>query len=308
MIKKLLFVINPCSGKNSHRIKPDDILSSFDIESNGAFEMKKLLTQRSGHATELVEKYAPEFDAVVCCGGDGTFNEAINGMMRLKDKKPLVYLPMGSTNDLANTLGIPKDIPTVTKLILDNSVKHYDVGKFNGSYFTYVASFGVGTAISYSTPQWMKNHLGHSAYILNGFILKAIPQLKDLRSYHMKIEYDDEVIEDDFYFGAMANTTEVAGLFKLKKSGVLLDDGKFEVILVKKFAAGKFPALLNDVTHQNYNTDLIMSFKADKLKITGEESAWTLDGEFGGAPETVDFKVIKGAVDLIAPKSDMFSE
>ena len=305
MKRKVLLIINPCAGRKKSMGGTFDIVDKFSGEG---FEFNVKTTTGAGDATNIVKNYYDENDMIVCCGGDGTLNEVINGIMSLQKRLPVGYIPTGSTNDLAETIGIPTNIKKATELIIEGHTNSLDVGLFNNRYFCYVASFGAGTAISYTTTQKMKNLIGHSAYYLNGFVLKLIPQLKNLKPVHMKIEYDEGTIEDDFYFGAISNSTSVAGLFKFDKADVKLDDGKFEILLVRglKNKAEAFE-LLRKVRNREYDGKQILFLKTERARITSEEGVpWTLDGEFGGKPKEVRFAVISKAIDICSPKSSVF--
>ena len=299
-MKKVLMIINPCAGKNSKRVNTGDIVRAFRAKNIDCFE--KTTTCR-GDATEIAKKYAADYDAVVCCGGDGTYNEVVNGMMLAKSSVPILYLPYGSTNDFANTLGIKKDPAAIAQMYVDNMVNGLDVGSFNDKFFTYVASFGVGTEISYGTSQKVKNKLGHAAYIINGFIVHLIPIVANLHAIPMKIEYDGGVIEDKFLFGAVSNTNEVSGIFKFDKCGIKMNDGIFEVLLVKNLKVSSIGSVFTKLLRQNYDDDNLIMFKTDKLKITSEEEVpWTLDGEYGGAYTEMDISVCPKAVNVVTPK------
>lgn len=305
IMKKLLMIFNPIAGKNSTREKHDHILRVF---KEYGLSVTEKTTTCVGDATEIVKHNIKGHSAVICCGGDGTFNEVINGLIKTGVDVPLMYLPMGSTNDLANTIGVTKDINSQVELYLNGYINSYDIGRFNDNNFTYVASFGVGTDVSYKTSQKMKNVLGHAAYILNGFVLNLPNQLKNLKPHHIKIEHDGGVLEDEFFFGAISNTNEVAGLFKFDNCDVKLNDGKFEVILVRKLK--NIPDafyLLKKIRDQDYDGDRIITFKTSKLKMTSkEELAWTLDGEFGGNHKNLNIEVVPNAIRIVAPPSKYF--
>lgn len=301
LLKTILMIINPRAGKNSKRANTGDIVKAFKNRGLDCFE--KTTTCR-GDATDIAFRYGGKYDAVLCCGGDGTYNEVVNGIMRAGHKTPLIYLPCGSTNDFANTLEIFNDPEKAAQMYVDGLINSFDVGKFNDRYFSYIASFGVGTEISYNTSQTVKNLIGHSAYIINGFVLHIIPIISHLKALHLKIEYDGGVIEDDFLFGAISNTNEVSGIFKFDKCGVKMNDGLLEVLLVKKVNVVQVFGLFGKLLKQDYNDDKMLLFKTDKLKITAaEDIPWTLDGEFGGAYKNMEIEVCKQAVNLVSPKN-----
>lgn len=303
--KKVLLVINPCAGKNSKRVGALDIMNRL---SSADFDFEVRNTRCQGDATTIVKEIGENYDMVICCGGDGTLNEAVNGLMKLNKRIPIGYIPSGSTNDLAATLGIPTKIDEAAELILSEKLNSYDVGEFNGRFFNYVASFGLGVEVSYSTPQAMKNLLGHWAYMINAFVLKLIPMLSHLKPVHMKVEYDGNELEDDFYFGSFSNSTSVAGLFKFNQDEVKLNDGCFELLLVRglKRKSEAF-SMLGKIIRQEYDGERIMLIKAKNVKITcDEEIPWTLDGEFGGNHKNIELSVNHRGFDIYSDNDRMF--
>lgn len=299
--RNVLLIVNPCAGRTKSRAGTFDIVNKF---STNDYEFSIHTTTCRGDATNIVRKNYDDKQLVVCCGGDGTLNETINGVMDMPNRLPIGYIPTGSTNDLATTLGIPTDINKATDLIMSGHTNSYDLGLFNNRYFSYVASFGAFTKSSYATSQKMKNRLGHMAYILNG-----IGELKNIRAVHMKIEYDGGVIEDDFMFGSVSNSTSVAGLFRLKPEDVKLNDGIFELLLVKKISLASVPIALGKIRAQQYDGKQIILLRTGKVKITSDEPvAWTLDGEYGGAHKTVMIHVLEKAVEICSPENDLFEK
>ena len=299
--RNVLLIVNPCAGRTKSRAGTFDIVNKF---STNDYEFSIHTTTCQGDATNIVRKNYDDKQLVVCCGGDGTLNETINGVMDMPNRLPIGYIPTGSTNDLATTLGIPTDINKATDLIMSGHTNSYDLGLFNNRYFSYVASFGAFTKSSYATSQKMKNRLGHMAYILNG-----IGELKNIRAIHMKIEYDGGVLEDDFMFGSVSNSTSVAGLFRFKPEDVKLNDGIFELLLVKKISLASVPIALGKIRAQQYDGKQIIFLRTSKVKITSDESvAWTLDGEYGGAHKTVMIHVLEKAVEICSPENDLFEK
>ena len=298
-------VYNPVSGKDSARKKPDEIIRVF--KENG-FEVTEKTTTCVGDATQLVKNNLEGHEAVICCGGDGTFSETVNGVMATGEKKPIMYLPMGSTNDFAATVGASKSVEKQIDLYKKGYLNNYDIGSFNDSYFSYVASFGVASDSSYVTSQKFKNKLGHTAYLLECFIFRLPHYIKTLRAYNMKIEYDGGVIEDGFYFGAVSNTNSVGGFFKYDKRDIKLNDGELECLFVRgvKSVPDVF-YLVKKVKDQDYDGERIITFKTKHLKITcNDEVAWTFDGEFGGNHKNVDISVLPGAINIVSPPSKFF--
>lgn len=303
--KKVLLIVNPKAGQDKARINAFDVVERL---SNAGYDCTLKTTACAGDATNLVKKHIDGHDMVVCCGGDGTLNETINGIMALDRRVPVGYIPNGSTNDLANTIGIPSDIKAATDLIVSDHKNGYDIGLFNNKFFSYVASFGPATNISYETPQYLKNMLGHSAYMINALVLRLIPTLKSVKPMHIRFEYDGGVIDDTFFFGAISNATSVGGIFKFDTSDVLLDDGVFEVLLVRKLrhTADAFK-MLHKIQKMDYDGDTLIYLKTTRARFTFDKPVkWTLDGEFGGEVSDVRVSVLPHAIDIISPENPMF--
>lgn len=282
MPQKLLFVVNPNSGKGEMR---QHVVDCVDLFVKADYEVTLYTTQKAGDASRIVAERGEHFDLIVCSGGDGTLNETVGGLMRLDEKPALGYIPSGTTNDFASSLQIPKKPLDAAALILSGMPSSVDVGSFNGRYFTYVAGFGAFTEVSYTTPQNSKNALGRLAYILEG--IKSLPML---RNYHVRVESEDQHIEDDFIFGMVTNATTVGGFKGIIASDVGLDDGLFEVFLVKAPTNPlDFQVIFNEILISPGSSKLVTRFKAKSVCFTADgEMPWTLDGEFGGAPRTAE--------------------
>ena len=275
--KKMLFIFNPFSGKAQIKSKLFEII---DVFVKGGYEVIVHPTQAVGDGFEKTKELAPQVDLVVCSGGDGTLDEVVSGLMEVDQRVPIGYIPAGSTNDFANSLGIPKNMDEAARVAVNGTPFTCDVGGFNGDTFVYVAAFGLFTEVSYQTSQQMKNILGHAAYILEG-----AKHLMDITSYRMKASHDGEIIEDEFIYGMVTNSLSVGGFKGISGPDVLLDDGLFEVTLIKN---PKNPIELNKIlaglANRENDNELIYSFKTSELHMESEEEVpWTLDGEFGGS-------------------------
>lgn len=291
--KKLLFVFNPFSGKGQIKNKLVDILDQF--VKNG-YEVTIYPTQKPQDAKDLVAKRAGKYDLVVCSGGDGTLDEAVSGMMERERKVSIGYIPSGSTNDFAGSLKIPKNMIKAAQTVVGGVPFACDVGNFNGEYFVYIAAFGLFTDVSYATRQELKNRIGHLAYILEG--VKRIP---GIQSYHLKISDGRQEIEDEFIYGMITNSTSAGGFKNITGKNVKLDDGIFEVTLVRM---PKNPIEVNEIIRSLTNliddTDLIYTFKTDCLKIKSlEQIPWTLDGEYGGSHREITIQNEKQAIEIM---------
>lgn len=272
-MKKMLFVLNPNAGMRKAKKYLADMLGEF---CKAGYTVITHVTSSSGDATKAVMRYAQSVDLVVCCGGDGTFNETINGILQCGSPTPIGYVPAGSTNDFAASLKLPLDPIDAVHNIINGHPVGYDIGQFNDRYFSYVASFGAFTRTSYATPQSVKNALGHTAYLLEG-----IKDISQIRSIHIKLELDDEVIEDDFLFGSISNSTSVGGILTLDPNQVDMQDGKFEIFLVR---APKnlleIHECIQALQSKRYNCQMISFRSSSQIRVTADpEMVWTLDGE-----------------------------
>ena len=292
-MKKLLFVFNPFSGK---ALIKNHLFEIIDIMVKAGYDVTIYPTQRVNDAREKIEKEAAGYDLIVCSGGDGTLDETVGGLMSCGKRIPLGYIPAGSTNDFATSLGIPKDMVQAARVAVNGKSFSCDVGWFNGNNFIYVAAFGLFTDVSYKTSQEWKNVLGHAAYLLQG-----IKSLHEIPAFRMQVECDHCCFQDEFIYGMITNSTSVGGFKGMTGPDVQLDDGVFEVTLIKK---PKNPMELNEIVASLVNlvddTDMIYSFKTGRVKFTSKkEISWTLDGEYGGDHIEVEIRNIQGAVDII---------
>lgn len=293
MRKRMLFVYNPRAGKAQIR---SNLLDIIDIFVKAGYEVTAYPTQATGDAVKAVKERQGSYDMVACCGGDGTLDEVVNGMMQSEEKLPVGYIPAGSTNDFANSLKIPKNMIKAADVVVNGVNYACDIGRFNNDNFIYVAAFGIFTDVSYGTKQDVKNVLGHAAYLLEG-----VKRLPSVRACPLKITCNDQVIEGEFLYGMVTNSYSVGGFRGITGQDILLDDGLFEVTLIK---TPKNPMELNSILAalaiQNIDTQYMYSFKSGRLVIeSGEEIAWTLDGEFGGTHKEVTLTNEKQAMDIM---------
>ncbi|MBD5520083.1 MAG: YegS/Rv2252/BmrU family lipid kinase [Lachnospiraceae bacterium] len=295
MDKSMLFVYNPRAGKAQIR---SNLLDIIDIFVKAGYEVTAYPTQEPGDAIKAVKERRDGYDIVVCSGGDGTLDEVVTGMMQCEEKLPIGYVPAGSTNDFANSLKIPRSMIKAADVVVNGKMFSCDIGAFNNDSFIYVAAFGIFTDVSYETKQDVKNVLGHTAYLLEG-----MKRLSSIKSYHMKITCDDMELEEEYIYGMITNSNSVAGFKGITGKDVELNDGLFEVTLIRK------PAILKDMndimaalTDKRINSDAIKIFKASKITIESEqEVAWTLDGEYGGSHNKVVIENKKEALEIKVP-------
>lgn len=297
--KKMLFIYNPKAGKAQIR---SNLLEIIDIFTKAGFEVTAYPTQARGDGIKAVAERRPEYyDIVACSGGDGTLDEVVTGMMQCEKRIPIGYVPAGSTNDFANSLNIPKNMIAAAWAIVSGRTYGCDVGSFNDDFFVYIAAFGLFTDVSYETRQDIKNILGHMAYILEG--MKRISAIK---AYRMKVESENRTIEGEFMYGMITNSVSVGGFKRITGKYVELDDGEFEVTLIKRPSnAMELNMIMAALVSGNINTDCMYCFKTAELIITAEEEmAWTLDGEFGGRHKKVEIKNLMQALKIRIPAEE----
>ncbi len=297
-MKKLLYIYNPAAGRRTAKASLSDVVEVF---SRQGYEITVHPTQGRGDATRTVLEDGGGFDRVVCCGGDGTLNETVQGLLALPaDKRPVLgYIPAGTTNDFSRTLELPRTLPELAEAAGGGTPRPIDVGEAAGRPFTYVAAFGLFTDVSYSTPQANKNLLGHFAYLLEG-----MGRLASIPSYHMKVSTRSGTeVEGDFIYGMVGNTVSVGGLVNLPRDKVLLDDGRFEVILIRQPKTAKdWQSILTALTTLELSKDgegAVVGFSAEEVTFTCDAPvAWTVDGEFGGEQQITTVKNLPRALTI----------
>ena len=278
-MKKLLYIYNPAAGRKTAKNSLSDILEVFTRQG---YEITVHPTQGQGDAAAAVRQGGP-YDRVVCCGGDGTLNETVQGLLTLPaESRPVLgYIPAGTTNDFSRTLELPRTLTELAEVAGDGSLRPIDVGEAQGHPFTYVAAFGLFTDVAYSTPQVNKNLLGHFAYVLEG-----MGKLASIPSYHMTVTAaGGHEVEGDFIYGMVGNTVSVGGLMNLPRDMVRLDDGLFEVILLRQpKTIEDWQSILTALTTLEPSEDgAVVAFSASEVTFSCDRDvAWTVDGEFGG--------------------------
>lgn len=294
-MKKLLLIVNPMAGKGMFKDGLADAIYTF---SKAGYETTTRFTQAPGHACQLAGELGSDFDIVCCIGGDGTLSEVLEGVAPLEQQPLVGYFPLGTANDMATALKLPKNnIPLAAERIVRGKPMDLDIGTFgqNGN-FTYVAAFGAFTDVSYETPQQEKQALGHFAYVLEGMM-----RLPKIASCHAKVEYDGGVIEDDFVLGGVVNSTSVAGLIHLDPNKIKLNDGLFELTLITlPKSISDLRQILMNLTTRDYSGPFFKMLPTSYAKFTFDKPvAWTRDGESGGEHKEIEFRNIHNAVKII---------
>lgn len=292
--KRMLLIVNPVAGRVQSKAGLQRAIEMFN--KNG-YQVTLQKTLSKGHAARLVLEHGPNNDMVVCCGGDGTLNEVVSGMMKSGLRLPLGYIPAGTTNDFATSLKLSYRMELAAKTIINGKARALDIGVFGeGRYFNYIASFGAFTGSSYSTPQSYKNSIGHLAYVLEG--VKDIP---NIRPNHVKVEADGVVYEDDYIFGAVSNSLSIAGLVKLDTNLVDLNDGLFEIILIKTPRTPiELSKILLAISKKDYSDKMIQFIKTSEATFyLNKQIPWSIDGEYEAGGNEIKVRNIPSAISLL---------
>lgn len=299
MKNKLLLIVNPKSGKGAAKKHLYDLVRVFN---EGGFDVTVYPTKDKNSTIRTVASSAGDYDRVVCCGGDGTLNEVISGIVSEGHSTPVGYIPMGTTNDFSNTLRLSHDPVQAAKDIVKGRVIRYDIGSFGDKYFTYIAATGAFTEASYATPQRLKNTVGHFAYVLEG-----AKDLIKIRPFKLKVSFDGNVLNGEYIYASVSNTTSVGGIVKLDKREVNTADGCFELILVKKPKdVADAVKLATDILTNRLNNNNVSLLHASKIKMRFDRAAaFTLDGEKGGEHKEIEIEDLRGALRLIVPSKQL---
>lgn len=295
-MQTVLFVYNPRSGIQAGvQTVPKRLNEILSFYTSLNLDVICHPTLSRGDCCETVKRLANSVDRVIISGGDGTHNEAVNGLISCGCKKTYGYIPSGSTNDFSHSLGIPTHISEAAKCAVSGQPFEYDIGMMNGRCFTYVAGFGAFTDVTYTTPQQQKNALGYVAYLIAG-----AASLPNIVPYHVKYTSPVKSGEGDYVLGLVTNTLQVGGMKNLLPHDIALDDGLFEVLLVKN---PKNPIELNKIlvsaVKHDFSADCFEYFKTPSITVeSAEPLAWTLDGENGGSHTTTEIKCLNRALSI----------
>jgi len=276
MPRKVMLILNPYSGRRESRIRLFELVDFFSRQD---CLVTVCPTRQKTDATRFVKEQGNQYDLILCCGGDGTLNEVVTGLMSLERKPEVGYIPAGTTNDMAASLHLPRALLKAAEVVLRGNIRYHDIGTFHDGYLVYVAAFGAFTEVSYLTPQHAKLALGPLAYVLEG-----IRRLPEIRPHHMVIEHDGTTLEGDFIFGAVTNTTSMAGIRNPVPGKVRLDDGLFEVLLVRNPTTPRhLRRILTDLSRKKYDNENVVFFQTASVSFLPDAPVpWTVDGEDGG--------------------------
>jgi len=294
-MKKMMLLANPHSGKGQVKTALVDIISCFN---DAGYIVTVFIPGKDGNNSiqNIAKTYGSEYDIVVAVGGDGTLSETVNGLMKCYQLPAVGYIPMGSTNDFAASLTLPKTPVAAAKSIINGTPEPYDMGFYDNKYFTYIIAFGAFTSVTYTTPQDLKNTFGHAAYVL-----EAVTKLQTIKPVQTRVEYDDGVIEGKFVFGAVANSTSIAGLVKLAPEDVSLNDGVFEVLLIREpMSITDLGQILSSILTKDFKSDKVFLLHTKNVKFTFDTPVTlTRDGEHGGTYSELAVTNIPHAISIV---------
>ncbi len=299
--RRALLIVNAKAGNTRGESMIGPAVTAL---SEGGWETTAFTTTCRGDATRIAADYGADCDLLVCSGGDGTMNEVIRGLMLLeKEQRPAIgYIPLGSTNDFAAALRLPKTREQMIDVAINGVEREVDVGCFNGRHYAYLASFGAFTDMSYSTPQEAKNTFGFLAYLGSG-----MTSLANIRPIPMTVLVDGKLIHEEFAFGAVSNTACVAGVINYRNAAIDLNDGLFEVILIKypnnPIEIGR---IAHSITAGDFDCDLVTHFRCSEIGFSFDDPIpWMLDGELAECGHEIIIKNVHSAVRIMVPRIDM---
>lgn len=298
-MEKLLFIYNPHAGRGQVRGKLAGVLNAF---TRAGCLCTAYPTQGPGDAARCAREWAPGFDRIACCGGDGTLHEVVAGLMELPEgsRPPIGYLPAGTTNDYARNLKLPRGMEEMASLAASGEPRPVDIGRLGENWFIYVAAFGLFTDVAYNTPQQFKNTFGHLAYVLKG-----VSELGSLKSYSLKVEHDEGTLEGEYLYGMVSNTISVGGILGLPSDEVVLDDGLLELVLVEKpRTVAQLNAVVMALARQEYTVESgVVGLHSSRFHITCTEPIpFTLDGEFGGKHTETEIAAVNTPIRIVYGK------
>ncbi|MDR0300016.1 MAG: diacylglycerol kinase family lipid kinase [Streptococcaceae bacterium] len=306
-MKKARLIYNPTSGQEIIKRYIADVLNELELYG---YETSAFATTAEKNSARIEAERASkaDYDLIVAAGGDGTLNEVVNGMMTVyRSKRPqLAIIPVGTTNDFARALKIPRNNPLAAiKTVGKKQTLAIDVGRMNeGEHFINIAAAGSLTELTYSVPSQLKTSFGYLAYLQKG--AELLPRVK---KHSIRITYDGKTIEENISMFFCGLTNSIGG-FENIAPDAQLNDGLFTLILVKTDNFFDLIALLAIVANGNgkhvddVNIKYIKASKVTVEPLTTDRWMINLDGEYGGdAP--VKFENLKGAIETFVNLDDV---
>ncbi len=294
--KKVLLLINLSAGVGSAKTKMTSIVT--ELARRGCEVTVYPIIPEIGLTSErIIADTVGRFDVIACCGGDGTLNHVINGMLNNHVTAPIGYIPSGSTNDFSRNINGDRTLEELCKVIAGDDLFMYDVGKLQDRYFNYVAGFGAFTKVSYSTDQNWKNLLGYGAYVLNSIATLPENLSQDIGAV---ITHDGITEKGEYIFCGVTNSTSIGGMQTKLLDKAQLNDGKFEVILIRKpNNLIELNGIIQGLTSGNTKNTYVTSFQTSSITFhTNQPVSWTVDGEFGGTYTDAHIDIVPSAINI----------
>jgi len=297
-----VIIYNPIAGGGSKR-RLFALEQATQILSDAGVAAELQPTSAAGHAKELARQAANDgLDLVIVAGGDGTINEAVNGLAG--SRVPLAVLPAGTANVLGHELGIPSDFSSAAKMILRGTPRRIALGlatspdgKFPPRYFLAMGGAGPDAALMLAVDTKTKLRLGIFAYWLEGFRQLGryrFPKFRVLTAGH----------EEEATLIVAGRTKHYGGAFQVTTGADLREDA-FEVLTYGAVGPWAYlrglPALLRGNVR---GLEKVRHWKTDwvRCEAVGSERVFAqVDGEpIGELP--VEFRIVRDALTLIFPQ------
>lgn len=294
---RALLIYNPKSGVKK-RDEYDRILQTLQ-ENSIDYDLHETLPDFGPfEILEMLKEHKEEYDVIISGGGDGTISHTVHGMHCHEFNCPLLILPVGTTNEIAQNMEIHElEIEEILSRLQTMKTRKFDYGQVDENQtFVYALTFGNFTEVTYRTPQKMKNWLGYRAYILYGLV-----SFRKIHSYHIAVKTPELNFSGEYVFGAISNSKSMGNIFHFDEGSYALDDGEFEVLFIKKPRSVKdLRLILQGMLHNDYSGKMFVTFKSSQLCIRSSKPiAWNIDGEYGGDKKTIYIRNKHRGIELV---------
>lgn len=292
----LKLIYNPSSGKQNHH---KAFIVVRRLAETGLYRISLFATQKKDDAYHEAKMACQEgYDIILACGGDGTVNEVVNGILDSERKCKLAILAAGSVNDFSDYLNMPSDPDDFVQMIIKGESILADAGKVHDKYFINVAAGGAFTNIAHEVAIDTKTILGRFAYYLQGAI--ELPEQLD-KSFPVTIQIDDDPpFKEDAFLFLIANTSNVGGFRKMVPEANI-NDHLLDFLLIKKSSKKElveiFPKI---ITGQHIKHSSVIYRKAKKINLTSslDNLVLDIDGEQADKLPAL-FEIVPRALEII---------
>lgn len=290
---KVLVIFNPAAGlRESNEI---EIIKDFLNRHNFDYTLFKTTIEEGPY--EILSKNKNNHETIIACGGDGTVSETIRGMHSFSYDCPLLVVPIGTSNEIAQNLGLKNDsLNNILNRLFKNDILQLDYGLINDNdTFTYALTFGNFTEVTYKTPQKMKNWLGYRAYVLYAFL-----SFRKIKSYKIKVKSNEVELNGNYLFGAISNSITIGNVVQYDEENISLCDGKFEVLLISEPENIKeLRLIIKGLILKEYDNEAFTVFKTNNLTVQSKvDIDWNIDGEFAGSYKNITIANLHKKINL----------